>query len=269
MAFINWGSESQEQKEIRRRMEEQAMFEQAVYRASLAAMAAVGGGGQPTPLPASGDLTLVFSNFDTVDLILAGGFDSLPDWNAALVDGGTPYTSIIVDEPNFTIYLSGGSGITLTSNAFNGIVEAPTGLGDDLVSIVDTGSIIATADHTFSYCDLLQTCILPAVTTLGDSDFEGCTLLNELLLPMVTDVGYSCFYGAFNTATSPITFDLPSCTTFGSIPFTSDNGEETYGGTTEVDSPKVLTATFASAVSANPDIVLFIAQNTGVVPVYV
>ena len=269
MSFINWGSESPEQLKARREMEERMLFEQTAYRVSLAAMAAVGRGGQATNLPLSGDLTLVFSNFDTVDLILSGGFDSLPDWNTALVDSGTPYTSIIVDEPNFTIYLSGGSSITLTLNAFNGIVEAPTGLGEDLVSIVDTGSIIATTGNTFSNCYLLQTCILPAVTTLGNGDFEGCTLLNELLLPIVTEVGYSCFYGAFNTAATPITFDLPSCTTFGSIPFTSDNGEETYGGTTEVDSPKVLTATFASAVSASPDIVLFIAQNTGVVPVYV
>jgi hypothetical protein len=268
MAFINWGSEGREQKEIRRRMEEQAMFEQAVYRASLAAMA-VAGGGQSTPLPASGDLTLVFSNFDTVDLILAGGFDSLPDWNTALVDSGTPYTSIMVDELTFTVYLSGGSGITLTSNAFTGIVEAPTGLGDDLVSIVDTGGIIATTSNTFDNCSLLQTCILPAVTTLGDYDFLNCTLLSELLLPVVTEVGFQCFYGAFNTATSPIQLDLPSCTSFGTQAFTSDNGEETYAGTTEVDSPKVLTATFASTVIANPDVVLFIAQNTGVVAIYV
>ena len=268
MSFINWGSESQEQKEIRRRMEEQMLFEQAAYRASLTALKAAGRGGKSAPLPVSGDLTLVFSNFDTVDLILSGGFDSLPDWNAALVETGTPYTSIIVDEPNFTIYLSGGSGITLTLNAFTGIVEAPSGLGDDLVSIIDTGSIIATTGNTFSYCSLLQTCILPAVTTLGNGDFADCTLLNELLLPIVTEVGSSCFYGAFNTATSPITFDLPSCTTFGSIPFTSYDGEY-YFGTTEVDTPTVLTATFSNLVSANVDVVLFIAQNTGVVPVYV
>jgi hypothetical protein len=204
----------------------------------------------------------------TVDLILAGGFDSLPDWNTALVDSGTPYTSIIVDEPNFTVYLSGGSGITLTPHAFDGVVEGSTGLGDDLVSIVDTGSIIAASGWAFYYCDLLQTCILPAVTTLGDNDFEGCTLLNELLLPVVTEVGFQCFYGAFNTATSPITFDLPSCTSFGTQAFTSYDGEY-YSGTTEVDTPTVLTATFASTVIANPDVVLFLAQNTGVAAVYV
>jgi hypothetical protein len=268
MSFINWGSESPEQKEIRRRMEEQILFEQAAYRASLTAMQAVGRGGKAAPLPLSGDLTLVFSNFATVDLLLAGGFDSLPDWNTALVDSGTPYTSIIVDEPNFTVYLSGGSGITLTPHAFDGVVEGTSGLGDALVSIVDTGSIIAASGWAFYYCDLLQTCILPAVTTLGDSDFQGCTLLNELLLPVVTEVGFQCFYGAFNTAASPIQFDLPSCTSFGTQAFTSYDGEY-YSGTTDVDTPTVLTATFSNLVSANIDIVLFIAQNTGVVPVYV
>ena len=42
MSFINWGHESPEQKEIRRRMEERMMFEQASYNAAMAAVAAVG-----------------------------------------------------------------------------------------------------------------------------------------------------------------------------------------------------------------------------------
>jgi hypothetical protein len=47
MSFINWGSESPEQKEIRRRMEEQMMFEQMSYSAAVAAAAAAGSGSLP------------------------------------------------------------------------------------------------------------------------------------------------------------------------------------------------------------------------------
>ena len=47
MSFINWGSESPEQKEIRRRMEEQMMFEQMSYSAAVAAAAAAGAGSSP------------------------------------------------------------------------------------------------------------------------------------------------------------------------------------------------------------------------------
>jgi hypothetical protein len=47
MSFINWGSESPEQREIRRRMEEQMMFEQMSYSAAMAAAAAAGSGRLP------------------------------------------------------------------------------------------------------------------------------------------------------------------------------------------------------------------------------
>ena len=45
MSFINWGHETPEQKEIRRRMEERMMFEQISYSAAMAAAAAAGAGG--------------------------------------------------------------------------------------------------------------------------------------------------------------------------------------------------------------------------------
>jgi hypothetical protein len=47
MAWINWGSESQEQKDARRRFEEeQALYEQAVrFSQAQAAAAAAGSGG--------------------------------------------------------------------------------------------------------------------------------------------------------------------------------------------------------------------------------
>jgi len=48
MAFINWGSESEEQLKIRKRLEEEMMFEQVSYSAavSAAAAAAAGAGGR-------------------------------------------------------------------------------------------------------------------------------------------------------------------------------------------------------------------------------
>ena len=45
MSFINWGHETPEQKEIRRRMEERMLFEQMAYNAGMAAAAAAGSGG--------------------------------------------------------------------------------------------------------------------------------------------------------------------------------------------------------------------------------
>jgi hypothetical protein len=56
MSFINWGHETPEQKEIRRRMEDEMMFEQASYNAAVAAVAAAGSGGNtlflvPPPEP--------------------------------------------------------------------------------------------------------------------------------------------------------------------------------------------------------------------------
>ncbi len=45
MAFINWGSESPEHLAIRKRMEDDMMFEQAAFNAAMAAAAATGAGG--------------------------------------------------------------------------------------------------------------------------------------------------------------------------------------------------------------------------------
>ncbi|CAB4175366.1 hypothetical protein UFOVP1247_121 [uncultured Caudovirales phage] len=47
MSFINWGHETPEQKEIRRKMEERMMFEQMSYSAAVAAAAAAGSGKLP------------------------------------------------------------------------------------------------------------------------------------------------------------------------------------------------------------------------------
>jgi hypothetical protein len=218
--------------------------------------------------PSSGDLTLVFSSFDTVDLILTGGYDSLPDWNIAIVGAGNPYTSISVDEPNFIIYLSGGSNITLDPNAFTGQVEGAGGLGHDLVSIVDVGTIIESNGYTFNYCGQLETVILPALAEVVFGDFTACPKLRNVQLPSVTAVGDNGFYSAFNTADSPISLNIPLCTSLGTNAFTSEY-EGVFYGTTEVDSPKVMTVTIPGSIAPNPAWTLFLSQNSGVVPNYV
>jgi hypothetical protein len=234
--------------------------------------AASGGGplpsSEPQP-PSSGDLTLVFSNFDTVDLLLAGGYDSLPDWNIAIVGAGNPYTSISVDEPNFTVYLSGGSNIILSLNTFNGIYEGGLGLGEDLISIVDTGTIIDSNGYTFYSCYILETVILPALADVRGNDFNACTKLKQVQLPSVITVDERAFLGAFNTANSPITLNLPLCTSYGADSFLQPDGFGGYVGTTDVDSPKVMNATFSTSVIADPEITLLLAENSGIVPTYV
>jgi len=255
-------------------LKEQLLFENYInfnqQQQFLMSNAASGGGSSPssTPSPGSGDLTLVFSNFATVDLLLPGGFDSLPDWNIAIVGAGNPYTSISVDELNYIIYLSGGSDITLTQNAFTGIVEGNLGLGEDLISIVDNGTIVESNGYTFSGCYILETVNLPALAEVIVGDFNGCTKLRQVQLPLVTSVGDNGFYGAFNTADSPMTLNLPLCTSFGTSAFLQEF-DGLFIGTTEVDSPKVMNATFSTSVIANPEITLFLAQNSGVVPTYV
>jgi hypothetical protein len=256
-------------------LKEQLLFENYVnfvqQQQLLMSNAASGGGPlpSPTPSPSSGDLTLVFSNFDTVDLLLAGGYDSLPDWNIAIVGAGNPYTSISVDEPNFTVYLSGGSNITLDPDAFNGIFEGGLGLGEDLISIVDTGTIIESNGYAFYSCYILETVILPALAEVLINDFYACTKLKQVQLPSVTAVGEYAFFGAFNTADSPMTLNLPLCTSYGANAFLQSDGFGGYVGTTDVDSPKVMNATFSNSVIANPEITLLLAENSGIVPTYV
>ena len=258
-----------------RDQERQRMIYEAIYSPSPSqnqnqvgdgsASGSVGGNSTPS---FSDDLTLVFSTFDTVDLILSGGYDSLSDWNLAIVGAGEPYTSIRVDEPNYTIYLSGGSNITLDPNAFTGQVEGAGGLGHDLISIVDIGTIVESNGYTFNYCEQLETVNLPALAEVVFGDFTSCPKLRNVQLPSVTSVGDNGFYGAFNTADSPITLNIPGCTSLGTNAFTSEY-EGVFYGTTDVDSPKVMTVTIPGSIGDNPAWILFLDQNSGVSPNYV
>ena len=225
------------------------------------------GGGDNPSIPASGDLTITFSDFATVDLFLTNGVENLADWNDRLVQTGNPYTSISVDEATYTIYLGGGSNVVLKDNAFNGILENPYGLGEDLLSIQDNGTIIEVGAHTFYYCQKLTLVELLGATTIGGFAFQNCIDLQYVYLPNVTSVGESGFIYAFNDATLPITLYLPLCTFLGAAAF---------NGPINIDTPNGLIATFpivmqtnGSGGGVNDEIQQIIAYSDGAVINYV
>ena len=225
------------------------------------------GGGETPSIQASQDLTLVFSDFATVDLFLTNGVENLADWNDRLVLTGNPYTSISVDEATYTIYLGGGSNIVLKDDAFNGYLENPTGLGLDLLQIQDNGTIIGVGVETFVACYNLNTVELLGATTIGDYAFANCTGLQYVYLPNVTSIGVQGFISAFNSATLPITLYLPLCTLLGAAAF---------NGPINIDTPNGLIATFpivmqtnGSGGGVNDEIQQIIAYSDGAVINYV
>jgi len=189
-----------------------------------------------------GDLTLRFSTFSTVNLLLTNGFNSLSDWNSALIQSGNPYTSISVDTANYTIYLSGGSNVVLKNYAFAGYIDAPKGLGHDLLEIHDIGTISQVSDYAFIACDNLTTVELLGATLIGVNTFSADSKLQYVYLPKVTSVGASGFYSAFNTATLPITLYLPLCTSLGVA---------ALSGPINIDTPNGLIATFPIVMQTN------------------
>ena len=225
------------------------------------------GSGASAVVQASQDLTLVFSDFATVDLFLTNGVENLADWNDRLVLTGNPYTSISVDEATYTIYLGGGSNVVLKDNAFNGVLENPYGLGEDLLQIQDNGTITEVGDYTFYYCQNLTLAELLGATTIGDYAFQNCTKLQYVYLPNVTSIGVQGFIYAFNLATLPITLYLPLCTFLGAAAF---------NGPIDIDTPNGLIATFpivmqtnGSGGGVNDEIQQIIAYSDGAVINYV
>jgi hypothetical protein len=227
----------------------------------------LGGGETPSTQAPSGDLTITFSDFATVDLFLTNGVENLADWNDRLVLTGNPYTSISVDEATYTIYLGGGSNVVLKDDAFNGYLENPTGLGLDLLSIQDNGTIIQVGAEAFIACLNLTTVELLGATIIGNDVFSYCMGLQYVYLPNVTSVGTNAFFAAFNSATLPITLYLPLCTSLG-------NGA--LQGPINIDTANGLIATFpivmqtnGSGGGVNDEIQQLTAYSDGAVIVYV
>jgi hypothetical protein len=227
----------------------------------------LGGGETPSTQAPSGDLTITFSDFATVDLFLTNGVENLADWNDRLVLTGNPYTSISVDEATYTIYLGGGSNVVLKDDAFNGYLENPTGLGLDLLSIQDNGTIVQVGAEAFIACLNLTTVELLGATIIGNDVFSYCMGLQYVYLPNVASVGTNAFFAAFNSATLPITLYLPLCTSLG-------NGA--LQGPINIDTANGLIATFpivmqtnGSGGGVNDEIQQLTAYSDGAVIVYV
>jgi hypothetical protein len=91
-----------------------------------------------------------------------------------------------VDEATYTIYLGGGSNIVLKDDAFNGYLENPTGLGLDLLSIQDNGTIVQVGAEAFVACLNLTTVELLGATIIGNDVFSYCMGLQYVYLPNVT-----------------------------------------------------------------------------------
>ena len=99
MNFINWGHESPEQLEIRRRLEqEQALYEQAARAARTRATAMAGSGGPRVSQVENTQWVLQFSE----DQVL--GYDVYPQ-SVAADSSGNVYTLSIVDQPNSPVVI--------------------------------------------------------------------------------------------------------------------------------------------------------------------
>jgi uncharacterized protein (TIGR02145 family) len=131
--------------------------------------------------------------------------DSVSDWNTFFGFDTDPtlYTTVFssVFVVGDSVYLMGGSGITLKDWLFT---RSP------LISIVDTGLVIAAAESTFNGLINITTVDLPYLISAGDDCFSGCNTINYNL-PLMESAGNDCFNG--NTYT-PI-FDFPSLVTIG------------------------------------------------------
>lgn len=106
MSFINWGSESPEQLAIRRRLEEQAIYEQAVRMAQArnrAGQAVAGGGGDPlTGLYGVGIDGLIYA-LNRGEENWPYNFEPFPDVTQITLNGDDGFLYAIVDSGG-TIY---------------------------------------------------------------------------------------------------------------------------------------------------------------------
>jgi hypothetical protein len=107
MSFINWGEETSEQKAIRARLEQDALFEQAV-RIKMQSQGGVGGGSISSPLT------------------LVGSVDWLVVAPEGLGSEGDDYSSFEFWETEEFAPISGVSKLTISSGSANGHVH-----GDD------------------------------------------------------------------------------------------------------------------------------------------
>ncbi len=173
-----------------------------------------------TTLPISLELTFFDNNVPVNDI------NSLSDWNAFfnLPIFGMPFTSIVVI--GNTVFLSGGSNITLFLGIFSNATFPERLMGDPntlepsyLLSIKDpSGIVIGLDEASFRYNpgqdgihSKLNEVFLPAVSSAGDQSFMNNEALTVLSMPALETIGDFCFY----SCSGMTTFDLPNLITAG------------------------------------------------------
>lgn len=248
MKLINWGSETPEQLEQRRRFEEEAMewarakmlAEAQARNASSSTAVAVGGGGvsesqestTTTTTISPGTTTTTTSAEPTTTTTTEEPTTTTttedPNWVELVFTSMTWAEANVGDTSslgswNSSLISSAGSNFTSLSlnNLTNTVrlyggsgvsLNASALAGSSLVSIIDNGSVIVEAgNNCFDSCSSLTTTTLFALQTAGTSVFSGCSALTSVSFPALSTAGDSCF----ENCSSVTTFDLPVLTTLG------------------------------------------------------
>lgn len=245
MSFINWGNETPEQRELRKKLEHREFLERAMARkmfeargansaatsASAAASAgAAGGGGSGS----SGGLSLTLE-FNSV----AGAQEYVPNltsvasWNNFfdLPTYGNPFTRVSVNGATVSLY--GGSSIILRTFLFVNVNDSLISVDDQLGCIIElensvfgnSRGIVQTnlvsvnfpaatvfGNACFTFNSSLVSISLPTLTTIGVGCFDGCYSISSISLPLLETVGSDCF----TDCTALTSVNLPALTTASS-----------------------------------------------------
>ena len=158
----------------------------------------LGSGGSNTPPPPTGNLTLTFSDFSKLPTGVTDETD-LVEWNTTF---SSNYTSVSV--VGFVVTLVGGSGVTIPSGTIDNC-------STNLLSVVDTGSVVEIGDNAFKDCSALSMIEFQQATVIGDYAFSNCIAATDILFPQATTISPY----AFGACTSATIIDLSSCTDLG------------------------------------------------------
>jgi hypothetical protein len=161
-------------------------------------------------------LVLTFDLLANASGMIGGDATLLADWNLAFGSPASPFTRISV--VGDVVILSGGSDITVPDSLFSTDWDSY----GHLISIVDTGCIVAAGYNSFGDLDEsingieLETAIMPALISAGKGCFyySGTRNLVNVSFPLLEVAGDSCFYyqPQFNAS-------LPSLKTAGAFCF--------------------------------------------------
>ena len=183
MPFINWGHESPEQKEIRRRMEERMLFEQMAYNAGMAAAAAagVGSGGQR-----SGSFEFVVDTTDYLEFRLEfistnEAIEFTINWGDGTIHEDSGYGGFY--EEFHTYEEAGQYAVTVTFNKPQNVLELDfAGSSDDyanLIEITNLQNLKNLQEFRADYNSLVNV-NLSGLTNLTWVDISDCDEINSV-----------------------------------------------------------------------------------------